>query len=69
MSTQISIPTALIEFISVSTETKLALPVVSENISAVFLRRQLSIVLSTKNQIGFARSETYLENETGKVIS
>lgn len=33
MSTQNNIPIPLIEFISVSTETKLALPVVSENIS------------------------------------
>jgi DNA polymerase V len=36
MSTQISTPIPFIEFISVSTETKLALPVVSENISAGF---------------------------------
>ena len=36
MSTQISTPIPFIEFISVSTETKLALPVVSENISGGF---------------------------------
>jgi SOS-response transcriptional repressor LexA len=36
MSTQISTPIPFIEFISVSTETKLALPVVSENISSGF---------------------------------
>ena len=36
MSTQISTPIPFIEFISVSTEPKLALPVVSENISAGF---------------------------------
>jgi DNA polymerase V len=36
VSTQISTPTPSIEFISVSTKTKLALPVVSENISTGF---------------------------------
>ena len=69
MSTQIITPILFIEFISVSTETKLALPVVSENISAGFPTPAMDFIdltIDLNKHVVKNRDATYFGRVKGK---